>query len=429
MRYRRIVLFSLLLALLCIMPVAGVTTYLESKPEMTATISGVNEFTAGTDTTINVIVQNSGISTLQFVALGTIERDDVPTTAKMVMVGLQPGTAPVVVKSDPRMVGDIESQDRVTVPVLVQILANATIGEYEVPLTLSYTYLSSSDQPAADVLQSTYQVVNVTIPLTIRIKPEVKIEVLNATPENINVGTEGYIDLVIKNTGFDDGKKATVQIIRSGASPIIPTDSSVYVGDFPRDGTVSCRYKVTVSDNAEQQIYPVDIAVTYENQDGDVVTSSTETVGIPVSGKIPFSVISGSARVYPGSAVIIEVVYKNNGDATAFQSQVSISPTGPFSSSDDTAYLGDLNPGGTATARYQMSVDGSAPAGNYTLDTQIRYRDALDNSQVSDTFKVPVTVIPPPASSGLVRLLLAVGIIILIVIGAGYYLLVMRKKK
>ena len=89
------------------------------------------------------------------------------------------------------------------------------------------------------MLQSTYQVVNVTIPLTIRIKPEVKIEVLNATPENINVGTEGYIDLVIKITGFDDGKKATVQIIRSGASPIIPTDSSVYVGDFPRDGTVS----------------------------------------------------------------------------------------------------------------------------------------------------------------------------------------------
>ena len=72
MRYRRIVLFSLLLALLCIMPVAGVTTYLESKPEMTATISGVNEFTPGTDTTINVIVQNSGISTLQFVALALL---------------------------------------------------------------------------------------------------------------------------------------------------------------------------------------------------------------------------------------------------------------------------------------------------------------------------------------------------------------------
>jgi hypothetical protein len=428
MRYRRILLFTVALVMLCMMPVMGVTTYLDSKPDMSATISGVNEFSAGQDATINVIVQNSGVSTMKFVTTGTIDREDIPSTAKMVMVGMLPGAAPVVIKSDPRQVGDLLSQAQVTVPVLVKILSNASEGEYQVPLTVTYTYLASSDQPASDVLQSTYQQTSVTFPLTIRIKPEVKIEILKAVPEGLNIGTEGYIDLGIKNIGFEDGKKATVKIIRNGASPVIPVDSSVYVGDFPRDAAVSCRYKVAVSGDAEQQTYPVDVAVTYENRDGDVVTSTLETVGIPVGGKIIFNVISSPAQISPGSTGTVQIQYKNNGDATAYSAQVRISAVGPFTSSDDTAYLGDLKPGDTANARYQMSVDNAAVPGNYTLDTQIRYRDTLDNSQVSDTFKVPVTVIPPPASGGIIPLLIAAGAVILVGVGAGYYLLVMRKK-
>jgi hypothetical protein len=429
MKYRRIVIISIVLVLLCMAPVMGVTTYLDSKPQMSATISGVNEFTAGQDATINVIVQNSGVSTMKFVYTGTIERDDVPSTAKMVMVGFSPGTAPVVIKSDRQMVGDLQSQAKVTVPILVKVLSNASVGEYQIPLTIRYTYLAASDQDAADVLQSTYQDVTDTIPITIRIKPEVKIEVLKAVPEGLNIGTEGYIDLEIKNTGFEDGKKATVKILRSGASPVIPTDSSVYIGDFPRDGNVSVRYKVAISGDAEQQTYPVDVVVTYENRDGDVVTSTNETVGIPVGGKISFGVTSGTIQISPGSTGIVQVSYKNNGDATAYASQVRISAVSPFTSSDDTAYLGDLKAGEMATASYQLSVDSAATAGNYSLDTQIRYRDALDNSQVSDTFKLPLTVTPRPASGGLMQFLPIAGIIALIVIGAGYYYLVMRKKK
>jgi hypothetical protein len=88
-----------------------------------------------------------------------------------------------------------------------------------------------------------------------------------------------------------------------------------------------------------------------------------------------------------------------------------------------------LKPAEKATARYQVSVDDTAVAREYTLDTEVRYRDALDNSQVSGTFNVPVQVQAKPASGGLMQVLAAIGVIVLIGIGAGYYLLVMRKKK
>ena len=429
MKSFKMIIIFLVLGLCSITPVMGVTTYLGGSPKMSAALSGTNEFTPGQDASIKVIVWNNGVNDLKFVTKGTIERDDLPTTAKMVTVELSAGNAPVIVKNDPQGVGDIKSQGQVTVAIATKITSDANEGEYQIPLIIRYAYLASSDQEAADILRFNYQQMNETIPITIKIKPQVHIEVLEAVPENLNVGSEGYLNLKIKNTGFEDGRKATVKIVRNGASPIIPTDSSVFLGDFPHDGTVTCKYKVAISSEAETQTYPVDVVVIYENRDGDVVTSASDTIGIPVGGKIGFAITSGTVQVVQGSQSAIQVEYQNSGTTIAYHSQARLSAVEPFKSSDDTAYLGDLKPGEKATARYQINVDDAAVAKEYTLDTEVRYRDALDNSQVSDTFNVPVQVQAKPASGGLIQVLAAIGFIALIGIGAGYYLLVMRKKK
>jgi hypothetical protein len=429
MKYYKIIIIFLALGLWCTIPVMGVTTYLGGSPQMSAALSGTNEFTAGEDATIQVIVWNSGVNTLKFVTKGTIERDDLPTTAKMVTVGLSAGNAPVIVKSEPQVIGDIKSQDRAVATIETKITSNATEGEYYLPLTIRYTYLASSDQEAADILQSNYQQMTETIPIKIKIKPHVKIEVLDAVPENLNVGSEGYLNLTIKNIGSEDGKKASVKILRNGASPIIPTDSSVFIGDFPLNSTVICRYKVSVSGDAEKQSYPVDVLVMYENREGDVVSSAPDTIGIPIGGKISFSIVSGTVQVVQGSQSVIQVVYQNRGNTIAYYAQARLTAVEPFKSSDDTAYLGDIKPGENATAHYHIIVDDAAAVRDYTLNTEVRYRDALDNSQVSDSFTVQVTVQPRPASSDLMQALGTLGIIAIIGIGAGYYLLVMRKKK
>jgi hypothetical protein len=215
--------------------------------------------------------------------------------------------------------------------------------------------------------------------------------------------------------------------MRNGASPIIPSDNSVYIGDFPRDGTVTTRYKISVSGDAEGQTYPVDVVVTYENRDGDIVTSAAETIGVPVGGKITFT--PGQVQVVQGSEGVIQVTYTNSGTSIAYKAQARLSAVDPFASTDDTAYLGDLKPGETATARYQISVSDTAAAMEYNLDTEVRYRDAQDISQVSDTFNVPVKVLQKPASNGWLPILVAGGILVLIGCGAGYYLLAGRKKK
>lgn len=452
MNYSRYALIFLALVLCCSVPVMGVTTYLSVGPEMSAAIAGTNEFSPGQDAVISVIVENRGVNSMKtswpggsdpaaavkrpdlskeyypWQGSGTINRDDVPTTAKVVAIALFPGNAPVVVSTGPQNIGDLASQNTATVRFATKITSDATEGEYTLPLTIQYTYLAASSQEAADILVSDYERVNETLPLTIRIKPSVKIEVLEAVPENLSIGTEGYLSLTIKNAGFEDGKRATVKLIRNGNSPVIPTDSNIYIGDFNRNATITCRYKVAISSDAANQTYPVDVAVSYENRDGDTVMSAPDTIGVPVLGKLTFAVTSDPINVTPGSEQVITVRYQNTGTQVAHQVQARLSAVDPFSSADNNAYLGDMKPGDIATASYRISTDSAARAQDYALDTEVRFRDALDNSQISDTFKVDVRVSPSSQSTG-IFIFLPVIILAALAIGAGYYLLVIRKKK
>ncbi|WP_292370418.1 COG1361 S-layer family protein, partial [Methanoregula sp. UBA64] len=292
---------------LCISPALCATKYIGASPAITAYVGGTNEYSPGEDATITVVLQNGGTNWLAFTNRGTIAPEDVGTTAKLVKVGLDAGTAPIVIKTDPQQIGDLASPGKTTVKFTAKITQDATLGEYQLPLTVKYKYLSGSlvDQPTTTTIENTYAETSQTIPLTIKIKPVVKIDVLNATGNNLVVGTEGTINLTIKNTGYEDGKQATVNLLRNGNSAVIPTDDSVYIGNFPRNGIVSCQYKVAVSNDAQAQSYPVDVAVTYTNAEGDTVTSETETIGVPVAGKLTFSVTSPPANVTQGKSGVI----------------------------------------------------------------------------------------------------------------------------
>lgn len=152
-------------------------------------------------------------------------------------------------------------------------------------------------------------------------------------------------------------------------------------------------------------------------------------MGIPVNGRIGFDVVTADSAMSAGKKKVIEVTYRNSGDVTAYSAQARISVVDPFTSNDDSAYLGDIAPGKTAVARYEVGVSSDAVAKDYAFDSEVRYRDSLDNSQISDPVKVPVTVVEATAMDGVMANLLLIVAGIVVVGAAGYYLLVMRKKK
>jgi hypothetical protein len=417
-------------AILCVMPVMGQEKYLGGTPQVTAYIAGTNDFFPGEDATITVVIRNSGTEAVMFTDQGTLPQTDLPTTAKLVTAALSSGGAPINITTGTQVLGDIPSPGVTTVSFSAKITSDADMGSYTLPLAVHYEYLSNSlaKQPASDEVQSVYTPVNVTIPLTVMIQPVVHIHVLDAQETDLAVGTEGYINLTIENTGYQDGTGASVKILQHGNSAIVPTDNSVYVGDFPQNGIVTCVYKVTVSNNAQQQTYPIDVEVTYTNSDGNIVTSAIDTVGIPVAGKLTFAVVSPPAVITQGSDTLVNITYKNTGAITAHDAEARLILYGPLSGPDSLAYLGDIPSGGIVNARYAISAAADAATMTYPLNTEIRYRDDLDNSKVSDIFTANVSVAPRPPASPLVLVLEIVGIGIIAVV-AGYALLRARRKQ
>lgn len=381
-------------------PAAAVTKYPEGAPAFTAMVTGVNEFTLGQDATISILLKNSGLNTVKQVDRGTIEPEDLPNTAKFTTASLGSAGDAVLIKSDPQMVGDIPgSGNTVAVQFKAKISANATAGEYQLPLTLRYKYTKVENQETADIFAFTYNDAEEILPVTLRIKPLVKTAVIEVVPDGLSVGSEGYLNLKIRNDGPENGSMAVVKLLRNGKSPVIPVDSSVFIGNFPSGEDVTCRYKVSVGQDATGQSYPIDIVVTYTNREGAVVSSTATTIGVPVQAKTAFTIVSPAPDVPAGSSRIIEVRYRNGGMTTVNNAQARIASHNPLTISDNNAYLGDLEPGEIATARFGITAAADAEPKVYSFDSSIRYRDTLGNSLESDTLPVQLTIVS--AASGL----------------------------
>jgi hypothetical protein len=431
MAYRPLIALIVLtaaLALLAVPAMAG-EKQLFGSPELSAAISGTNEFTPGQDVTLAVKVQNTGVTEVTIVQSSIVSPKDLPNTAKLLKVALLPGDAPVTVKTDPQMVGDLAGGNSLTANFALKISKYAPGGVYALPLQLKYQYLNLADQVSFDTVRYWYYDENITIPLDIMIKPGVTLDPVVAKAEKLNVGTEGYVIVNITNAGSEHARNAVAKLTRNGLSPLIPTDASVFLGDFGPGDTRQIQFRASVSSTAAAQEYPADVHVEYMDSEGDMANSDTITVGVPVGEKIDFAITSPDPEVRPGQKVALEVTYKNIGSAAVRSAEARISAVDPFTSNDDTAYLGDIAPGESRTALYEVTVASGATPKIYGLDSEIRYRDALDNSQISDTIKVQVGVVEKEGLLGLLMNPIVI-IIILALLGAGlYYILVKRKKK
>ena len=412
-----------LIAMLIASPVSAGAKYTSGGPVLSASLAGSNEVPAGQTVTLNVVVQNSGLIDSKMVGTTVVERTDLPNTAKSVTVGLGSASG-IAVESDPQMVGDILGGAAAKATFVVRIPAGTPAGAYTLPLALTYTHLASAEQIGGDSITYQYREVRETVPLAVTVKPEAVLAVVDIATESLNVGTEGYLNLTVRNAGTEPATNAIVRIARNGQSPITPVDSAAYVGAFAPGQTVQLRYKVAVSSEAAAQAYPLDVLVSYDDADGINRTGRPVTLGVPVGGKIGFAVVSAPASVAAGEKTVLEVVYKNTGAASVAAAQARLSAVDPFTSSDDTAYLGDLQPGEEKTARFEVSADAGATAKEYGLDSEVRYRDALDNSQISDTMKVAVTVTP---GGSLLTSPIVLAVVALLLIGGGYA--VYRRRK
>jgi len=402
-------------------PASAGEQYMAGSPVLSASIAGTNEFSPGKEVQISVVIENTGLNTVKFQKTGIVDRDDLPNTAKFLTVTLDPGNTSLIIKSDPQMLGDLKASSTATSKFTVRIPSDTPSGTYNLPVKLTYTYMYTAEQYGTDTIQYTYKTKDEVFEIPVTIKPDVRINVVSADIQHMNAGTEGLIHLDIKNIGHEDAKKAIIMIARNDGSPVVPTEGSAYIGTFPSGGTATAIFKASVAGSAEAQTYPLDVYVKYENRDGDIVSSDIETIGVPVGRKTGFVIVSEPETLNPGQKKVITVAYKNDGAATVYKAQARVSMVDPFTSNDDSAYLGDIAPGETKEASFLVTVDGKATLKQYGIDSEIRYRDAFDNQLISDPIKVGLIVAENKGGvAGILNNPLALAAIVVVIIGIGY---------
>ncbi len=421
-------LAAMVVVLLAVSPVMAGTKFMTGSPDLSASIAGTNEFSPGDDVNLQVVIYNTGLNQYKIIQSGIIDPSDLSSTAKQLTVALGASDTPIVIKADPQVVGDLLASTTATTTFHIKVNQDAPAGTYQVPVILNYTYLYQAEQEGTDTLNYQYKTVNESITLPVKIKSEVQIAVPGVDAENLNAGNEGYVNLTIKNIGYEEGRNAAVRIQQNDQSPVTPSEGSVYIGDFPVSAVVTCQFRVMVSSDAQQKTYPLDVLVNYKNSEGDYVNSTIETVGVPVGEKVDFNVTPISTSIAPGAKSVITVQYQNTGGTTAYNAQARISAVDPFTSNDDTAFLGTMAPGDVRDAAFDVSVDAGATVKEYGLDSEVIYRDSLNNQFTSDPMKVNVQVVPAKKITDLFSLPVIITIILVVLAAAGYLVYTKRFK-
>jgi hypothetical protein len=407
------------------------------KPDLEATVAGSGELTVGQIGVVQVTVQNVGTFSGdvddpadQVMATGYLTPTGITlvppcTTAIGVTVTLTSPSSSIEVLGGEASLGTLSRGMSAIQPVPFQLYVqeNAEPGIYELELKFEYQYLKDVDwlNPGGTTPQYEFhwgsrvqeQEITITVAGTY-------FSAVVTQTEGIRAGATGIITLDIENSGAHEAYDVTAEIVPG--SSVAPIGQASFLGDMPGGSSVTTQLRASVSSQAIGQNSSVDILINYKDA-RDVPRQSLLTIGVMVKAKLNFEVesVQVEGRLTPGSKRVITIPIVNTGnyeadDAVARINIVNPFATAPFSTTDDTAFIGTLQPGETGLAKFSISVDSDALPEPYMLEVQVQYFDSLGNSYTSDAIRATVTVEQPSGLSTLAIVLISVAGVAFIIV-------------
>lgn len=228
-----------------------------------------------------------------------------------------------------------------------------------------------------------------TFGVEVRDAPEITVK---STESRVYVNAKGEVEVTLLSD--TDLKDASVRI--SASSPLSVLSSEYYVGEIKAGEEFKAVFKLKASSEAKPVTYPADITLVYRSMD-EYVELDPVRIGVKVNPKMEFEVV-GQPSIAAGEEKVVTFVIKNVGEFEVRDATARITIVDPFSSTDDSAFIGDLKPGEAANATFKISVDGDATPKLYALNLEVKYKDAEGEWAYSEPAKAIINVTPakPP---------------------------------
>lgn len=238
-------------------------------------------------------------------------------------------------------------------------------------------------------------------------KPEI---IVTSVESRIFVNSKG--EVIIKMKSNTDLNKVSARIVVS--SPLSALSSECYIGDLRSGEEFQTVFKLKASSEAEATKYPAELYLKFK-AGNEYVESDAIRIGIEVKPEIEFRILE-KVKARAGEEAMITFAIRNNGNAEVRDATARLIIVSPFSSTDDTAFIGDLRPGEVTNASFKLSVDRDATPKSYALNLEVKYRAENGEWVISKPSKAVIEVEPPAVNYTLYLIVLA-----LILAGAIYY--------
>ena len=309
-----------------------------------------------------------------------------------------PTSAPLSQAKAAYYVGDLKPGDKASATFYLKI--DVKDGGYY-PLKLKAVYIDES----GSLKESE------AVPFGIRVEPAPEL-VVKSVESKVFANAKGEVRVTVSATA--DLEDTTLSL--SANPPISVLSSEYYLGDLKAGKEKTAVFKVKASSEAKAVPYPAQLKLKYRTMDEYSETNPVE-IGISVSPKLEFE-IEGKPVINAGTEKIVEFQIKNAGSYEVRDATARLTVVDPFSSTDDTAFIGNLKPGEVSTIKFKLKADREATPKLYALNLEVKYKDPEDEWVISEPVKATIEITPKKVSN---LPYIAGGIIIAAIIAALAY--------
>jgi hypothetical protein len=336
---------------------------LEAHPEMTFAVSELRStLSVGGSDTVSGTITNTGPMTAHN---AVVRFNDTPTAS-----AIGGGYA----------VGSLAPGESAEFSFRVDVAENVDAGPKQFGIRTAFRN-GNGDQLRSDV-------VDIRLPVGAN-DPGFEIRGVDST---LRVGEEGTLTGTVVNTRDDAVTNAVVTFEDPGPT-VTPIENTVAIGDLDPGEAANFSFDVEVTSSSDAGPRQFDLSVSYRDRDNAARASGAIPTQVMVGpGTAEFEVEPVDGNLSAGSGGEFRVTVTNTREYTVSDLSAKIYTDSPLSTSDDEAFVDELEPGESITLTFQLSAAGGATEKTYPVQMDFQYDDEEGDTIISDTYQVPVDV-------------------------------------
>jgi hypothetical protein len=216
------------------------------------------------------------------------------------------------------------------------------------------------------------------------------------TFENVDSSLRVSQDGTLRGTFTNVGPNAVENVVVTLDPPnqnVEVLEPEVALGDLDAGESVDISFDVEVASAARSGPRQFSLGTTYDTLDDDTRRSDPIQFRQSVEPRRDvFGVEARSASISAGGDGRLLLAVTNQRNETVTDVSAKLFASSPLSTSDDEAYIAELEPGETVEVPFRVSASGSAMQKDYPVSVDFQYVDDAGETRLSESYRLPVSV-------------------------------------